>query len=69
MLSVPIARRDFLLLVPTMLPEEQVRLNGIVARNPRVLEPDPELDPGIQSDRLMAKFNIPGFHDPNRRRR
>lgn len=69
MLSIPIARRDFKLLVPTMLPDEQVRLNGIAARNPRILEEEPDLDPGIQSDRLMIKFNTPGFHDPNRRRR
>ena len=69
LISVPLARSGFKLLLPTMLPAEQVRLNGIVARNPRVLFNEPELDPGIQADRLMASFNIPGFHDPNRRKK
>jgi hypothetical protein len=69
MLEVPLARRDFKLIVPTMLPLEQDRLNALVAQNPRILELEPNLDPGIQDDRLMQKFNTPGFHDPNRRKR
>jgi len=69
LLQNPLARADFALLVPTMLPAEQVRLNGIVTRNPRVQEKEPNLDPGIQEDRFMAAQNIPGFHDPNRRKK
>lgn len=65
----PFARRDFQLLVPTMLPDEQTRLNGIIARRPRLLFPEPDLDPQIQDDRLMNNFNKSGaFFDPNRRK-
>jgi hypothetical protein len=69
LLALPIARRDFQIIVPLMLPEEQTRLNGIVAKNPRCLTDEPDLDAGIQSDRVMAQFNTIGVHDPNRRRR
>lgn len=69
LLENPRARRDFALIVPTMLPDEQTRLYGLVARNPRIQEAEPNLDPQIQDDRLMQKFNVPGFHDPNRRKR
>lgn len=69
LLNIQAARQDFFKLLPNMLPEEQERLNGILAKNPRILAPEPNLDPGIQADRLMRSFNtqIP-FHDPNRRR-
>lgn len=69
LLNNPTARRDFKAIVPTMLPAEQARLNGIVARNPRVLEKDPNPDPQVIEDRFMAQQNIPGFHDPNRRKK
>lgn len=70
MLEVPLARRDFKLIVPLMLPLEQDRLNALVAQNPRIQELEPNLDPGIQDDRLMKKFNVQGaYHDPNRRKR
>jgi len=52
-----------------MLPDEQVRLNGIAAKNPRSLFDDPEPDPQIVDDRFMAALNKPGFFDPNRRKR
>lgn len=69
MLENPRARADFKAIVPTMSPEDQARLWALVARHPRILEKEPNLDPGIQADRLMVKFNVPGFHDPNRRKR
>lgn len=69
LLRSPQARRDFQALVPTMLPDEQERLNGIVARYPRVLFDDPMPDPQVVDDRFMASQNKPGFFDPNRRKR
>lgn len=70
LLELPLARTDFQLLVPTMLPAEQERLNGIVAMNPRVLQEDPSPDPQVVDDKFMAVQNTMGvFHDPNRRRR
>jgi len=69
LLQNPNARRDFRIIVPLMLPDEQTRLNGIVARNPRVLSAEPNLDPGIIEDRFQASQNRPGFRDPNRRRK
>jgi hypothetical protein len=53
-----------------MLPEEQDRLNALVARNPRALENTPNPDPQILSDELQNYLNRTSFrfHDPNRRR-
>ena len=68
LLNIPISKQDFMALVPTMLPEEQARLNGLTARNPLTLLPftfnHQEVD-----DRFMASLNTPGIHDPNNRRR
>jgi len=70
LLGNPQARIDFQALVPTMLPEEQDRLNGIVARNPRVLQKDPDPDPQVVDDQFQNTLNRQGvFYDPNRRRR
>lgn len=68
LLNIPIAKQDFKVLVPTMLPEEQVRLNGITARNPLTLQPFTFNDQH-QSDVFMSLQNTPGVHDPNNRRR
>lgn len=68
LIRVPIAKRDFQALVPTMLPAEQVRLNGLAARNPLTLQPFPFNDQRID-DVFMAVQNRPGIHDPNRRNR
>lgn len=68
LIRVPIAKRDFLAVVPLMSPAEQVRLNGLVARNPSTLKPFPFNDQQ-QEDRFMASQNRPGVHDPNRRRK
>ena len=66
MLTIPEARADFVRLLPNMLPEEQERLNGIVALNPRVLL-DNLIDDQVQGDQIMAKFNTATIRDPNRR--
>jgi hypothetical protein len=65
----PQARADFKTLVPTMLPLEQVRLNDLSARNPRVLQKTIVNDDQIIDDAFQASQNKPGFFDPNRRRR
>lgn len=65
----PQARADFKTIVPTMLPDEQLRLNELAAMNPRVLEKEIINDDQILDDIFMAKMNKPGFYDPNRRRR
>lgn len=66
LVSIPIAKQHFTALVPTMLPDEQVRLNRLVAMNPGTLQPFPFDDQKID-DRFMRSQNSPGIHDPNRR--
>jgi len=68
LINVPVAKQDFQTLVPLMLPMEQARLNDLVARNPIALQPFPFNDQQID-DRFMASQNVPGVHDPNRRRK
>lgn len=68
LINVPIAKRDFVALVPLMTAEEQDRLNGLVARNPLTLQPFPFNDQEVE-DRFMKSQNTPGVHDPNNRRR
>jgi len=68
LINVPIAKQAFVALVPTMLPEEQVRLNDLVARNPITLQPFPFNDQRVD-DVFMASQNRPGVHDPNNRRK
>lgn len=68
LIRVPLAKHDFLVLVPTMLPEERVRLNDLVARNPIALQPFPFNDQRVD-DIFMASQNVPGVHDPNNRRK
>lgn len=69
-LSNPQAQRDFFALVPTMLPGEQERLNGLVSSYPRMEIPNPYPDPQVIDDRFQARQNTTGvFFDPNRRRR
>lgn len=68
LINIPIAKTDFELLVPLMSAAEQVRLNGLTARNPIALQPFPFNDQQIE-DRFMASQNVPGVHDPNNRRR
>jgi len=64
----PLARLDFQAILPTMLPQEQERLNGIVAANPRTLIGYP-IDDQVIDDRFMRSLNNSGFRDPNRRKR
>ena len=66
--NIPIAKQDFYVLVPLMPAAEQVRLRGLVARNPATLQPFPNNDQD-QADILMAGLNKPGVHDPNNRRK
>jgi hypothetical protein len=68
LIRVPIAKRDFVILVPTMLPGEQVRLNGLTAMNPLTLQPFPFNDQQVE-DQFMRSQNVPGVHDPNNRRK
>jgi hypothetical protein len=68
LINIPLAKTDFQLLVPTMSPAEQVRLNGLVARYPITLQPFPFNDQQVE-DRFMASQNVPGVHDANRRKR
>jgi hypothetical protein len=70
LLNIPLAQQDFLRTLPAMLPDEQIRLNAIVSRNPRALEKYPNPDPQILSDQFMNALNRTAFrfHDPNRRR-
>ncbi len=68
LINVPIAKEDFKKIVPTMLPEEQTRLNCLVAMNPLTLQPFPFNDQQID-DRFMRSQNTPGIHDPNNRRK
>lgn len=68
LINVPLAKQSFLALVPTMLPEEQVRLNDLVARNPITLQPFPFNDQQVD-DQFMRSQNTPGIHDPNNRRK
>lgn len=66
----PQARIDFKAVVPTMLPAEQIRLNGLVTRNPRVLFAIQINDPQIESDIFQNTLNRQGaFFDPNRRKK
>lgn len=58
------ARADFKNIVPTMTPEEQERLNGLVARNPSVMYSDP--DPQVVEDRVQKKFNTSGIRTVGR---
>ena len=66
LLTNPLARAGFRALVPLMLPDEQVRLNAIVAANPRALMDNVE-DDQILGDKFMTKLNKTIIHDPNRR--
>ena len=68
LINIPIAKHDFEALVPLMLPTEQARLNGLVARYPITLQPFPFNEQHVE-DQFMASQNIPGVHDPNRRRK
>ncbi len=68
LLQNPQARIEFRELLPTMLPAEQERLNGIVTKNPRVLLGYP-IDEQVIDDRFMNALNNSGFRDPNRRKR
>ena len=68
LINIPVAKRDFELLVPTMTPDEQVRLNGLVSRYPITLQPFPFNDQEVE-DNFMKSQNTPGVHDPNNRRR
>lgn len=68
LLTIPIARQDFRVLVPTMLPEEQDRLNTLVAMNPRTMKDYP-MDDQVIDDIFMRGQNSPGIRDPNKRRR
>lgn len=68
LVSIPIAKQDFQSLVPGMRPDEQVRLNALVARNPLTLQPFPFNDQEVE-DRFMRSQNVPGVHDPNNRRK
>lgn len=60
------AREDFKTRVPRMLPEEQERLYGLVAANPRALK-DYVYDDVELGDQMMTSLNVSVFHDPNRR--
>jgi hypothetical protein len=68
LINIPIAKQDFYSLVPNMAAPEQVRLRGLVARNPITLQPFPFNDQQ-QADALMSSQNTPGVHDPNNRRK
>ena len=68
LINIPIAKKDFEDLVPRMLPEEQARLNGLVARYPITLQPFPFNDQR-QDDLFMSSQNTPGVRDPNRKRK
>lgn len=68
LINIPVAKRDFEALVPNMTPEEQVRLNGLVARYPITLQPFPFNDQQVE-DNFQRSQNTPGVHDPNNRRR
>lgn len=59
-----VARSDFLSIVPTMTPEEQERLNGLIALNPTALFSDP--DPQVREDRVQKKFNTAGIRTVGR---
>jgi hypothetical protein len=68
LINVPIAKKDFEALVPNMTADEQVRLNGLVARYPITLQPFPFNDQEVE-DNFMRSQNTAGVHDPNNRRR
>lgn len=54
------ARQDFFLMLPSLLPQEQDRLNNLIERCPFVLTP--AKDPRDRADDLMKKFNTAGIH-------
>ena len=68
LINIPIAKTDFLSLLPTMLPEEQARLNELVALHPITLQPFPFNDVDID-DTFQRLQNTAGIYDPNNRRR
>lgn len=68
LLTIPAARDNFRVLVPLMLPAEQERLNGLVARNPRTMK-NYAIDDQILDDRFMRAQDQGVHHDPNRKRR
>ncbi len=68
LINIPVAKKDFAALVPNMTPDEQTRLNGLVARYPITLQPFPFNDQEVE-DNFMRSQNTPGVHDPNNRRR
>jgi len=68
LISIPIAKEDFLKIVPLMSAPEQARLNGLIDRCPLALQPFPYNDQQID-DRFMKGLNTPGVRDPNRKRK
>ena len=59
-----VARQDFLLIVPTMTPAEQTRLNDLVQENPGAMRS--ELPPQVREDRVQKKWNTTGIRTVGR---
>lgn len=68
LLQYPPAKEEFKKLVPLMLPEEQDRLNALVAANPLTLKNYPT-DDQVIDDQFMRAVNSGPIRDPNRRRK
>lgn len=64
----PAAKESFRRMVPLMLPDEQERLNGLVAKNPRTMKNYP-IDDQVLGDQSMRAISGQGYRDPNRRRK
>lgn len=57
---VPQARSDFNRLFPSLLPEEQERLNNLIELNPRLSLP--EIDSQTYNDMVLARAMDQGIH-------
>ena len=68
LINHPNAKRDFKVLLPTMLHSEQARLTALVESHPLTLQPFP-FNEGAVEDAFQASQNKVGIHDPNNRRR
>lgn len=63
LMQYPQARTDYDLIVPTMLAEEQTRLAGILAANPKVQRVKLDVwDNHTKTDHFQKKHNTAGIH-------
>lgn len=67
LINIPIAKKDFEALVPNMSPDEQQRLNDLVARYPITLQPFPFNDQQVDDTFMKLQNNVVAY-DPNNRR-